>query len=400
MMPHVRGRRCSADRHLHRCPRTLRRYTPTRMLQLAATPYTLHFRQPAPTSRGALTTRAIWFVRAWDHTAPDVVGWGEAGPLPGLSRDDAPDFAARVEALCARFNQAGVADFATAQAWVARLTAAWPSLAFGLEMALRDLATGGRRQLWDTPFARGECGQPTHGLIWMADVDGMLRQVEAKIAAGFDVIKLKIGALPFTEELTLLRTLRARWPEIEVRLDANGAFTPEEALDRLDSLGEFRIAFVEQPVRPGQWGVLAELCRHSPVPVALDEELIPIRNPTDRARLLSEVRPQFLILKPTLLGGFTASNAWIAEAERRSIGWIINSLLESNIGLNAICQWASALGGDRVHGLGTGGLFSNNAPSPLFLQGNRLYVAPRRSEPACEQETPADVRLATDAGVH
>lgn len=350
------------------------------MLQLAVTPYTLHFRQPAPTSRGALTTRAIWLVRAWEQSAPDVVGWGEAGPLPGLSRDDAPEYAATVDALCTRFNQAGVSDFATAQRWVERLTAAWPSLAFGLEMALRDLATGGRRQLWNTPFTRGECGQPTHGLIWMADVEGMLRQVEAKIAAGFSVIKLKIGALTFAEELALLRTLRARWPHVEVRLDANGAFTPEEALDRLDSLGAFDIAFVEQPVRPGQWGVLADLCRHSPVPVALDEELIPICTPSARDRLLTEVRPQYLVLKPTLLGGFAASNAWIAAAERRSIGWIINSLLESNIGLNAICQWASAIGGDRVHGLGTGGLFTNNAPSPVSLRGNQLYFTPGLSE--------------------
>lgn len=348
------------------------------MIQLAATPYTLHFRQPAPTSRGALTTRAIWFVRAWETTAPDVVGWGEAGPLPGLSRDDAPDFAATVDALCARFNRAGVADLVTAQAWVERLAAAWPSLAFGIEMALRDLATGGRRQLWDTPFTRGECGQPTHGLIWMADVDGMLRQVEAKIAAGFDVIKLKIGALPFADELTLLRSLRRKWPDVEVRLDANGAFTPLDALDRLDNLREFNIAFVEQPVPPGQWGVLAELCRHSPIPVALDEELIPIRTPADRARLLSEVRPQVLILKPTLLGGFAASTSWIVEAERRDIGWIINSLLESNLGLNAICQWTSAVGGARVHGLGTGGLFSNNVVSPLTLRGNRLYLSPQQ----------------------
>jgi len=344
------------------------------MLHLAAMPYTLHFRKPAPTSRGLLTTRAIWLLRAWDSVAPDVVGWGEAGPLPGLSRDDAPEFPAVVADVCARFNQANVPDAAAALAWVAPLTAAWPSLAFGVEMALRDLATGGRQQLWDTPFTRGEAGQPTHGLVWMDDVDGILRQVAAKIAAGFTVIKLKIGALPFADELALLRTLRADWPAVEMRLDANGAFTPEDALDRLDSLAGFDIAFVEQPVRPGQWGVLAELCRHSPVPVALDEELIAIRTPADRDRLLREVRPQFLILKPTLLGGFAAGEAWIAVAEGCSIGWIINSLLESNIGLNAICQWTSAIGGAQVHGLGTGGLFSNNTPALVSLRGNRLYA--------------------------
>ncbi len=345
------------------------------MLHLAATPYTLNFRKPAPTSRGLLTTRAIWLLRAWESAAPAVIGWGEAGPLPGLSRDDTPEFAAVVADVCARFNRAQLSDVAAAQKWAQRLTPAWPSLAFGVEMALRDLATGGRQRLWDTPFARGEAGQPTHGLIWMDDVDGILRQVEAKIAAGFAVIKLKIGALPFADELALLRTLRAAWPTVEVRLDANGAFTAEDALDRLDSLAGFNIAFVEQPVRPGEWGVLAELCRHSPVPVALDEELIAIRTPADRDRLLREVRPQFLILKPALLGGFAASEAWSAAAQCRSIGWIINSLLESNIGLNAICQWTSAMGGAQVHGLGTGGLFSNNAPSPLSLQGNRLYLS-------------------------
>jgi O-succinylbenzoate synthase len=232
------------------------------MLQLAATPYTLYFRKPAPTSRGLLTTRAIWLLRAWDRAAPAVIGWGEAGPLPGLSRDDTPEFAATVADTCVRFNQACIPNQAAAQKWVQRLPATWPSLAFGVEMALRDLTTGGRQRLWDTPFARGETGQPTHGLIWMDDVDGILRQVEAKIAAGFAVIKLKIGALPFADELALLRTLRAAWPAVEVRLDANGAFTAEDALDRLDSLAGLNIAFVEQPVRPGQWGVLAELCRH------------------------------------------------------------------------------------------------------------------------------------------
>lgn len=345
------------------------------MLQLAATPYTLYFRKPAPTSRGMLTARAIWLVRAWESAAPEAVGWGEAGPLPGLSRDDTPDFAAAVADFCARFNQAGISDIAAAQGRAEQLTAAWPSLAFGVEMALRDLAMGGRQQLWDTPFTRGETGQPTHGLIWMDGADGILRQVEAKITAGFKVIKLKIGALPFDEELALLHTLRRTWPDVEVRLDANGAFTPENARDRLDKLAAFNIAFVEQPVRAGQWEVLAELCRRAPVPVALDEELIPIHIPADRTRLLTEVRPHFLILKPALLGGFTASTAWIAEAECHNIGWIINSLLESNIGLNAICQWASAIGRAQVHGLGTGGLFSNNVPSPLSLQGNQLYLS-------------------------
>jgi L-alanine-DL-glutamate epimerase-like enolase superfamily enzyme len=213
----------------------------------------------------------------------------------------------------------------------------------------------------------------------MDDAEGILRHVAAKVAAGFEVIKLKVGALPFADELALLHDLRRAWPAVELRLDANGAFAPDDALDRLDSLARFGVAFVEQPVRPGQWGVLADLCRYSPVPVALDEELIAIRTPAERERLLSEVRPQLLILKPALLGGFAACESWIAEARTHGIGWIANSLLESNIGLNAICQWTSAVGDGWVHGLGTGALFTNNVLSPLALQGNRLRLSPAQS---------------------
>ena len=351
------------------------------MLQIAATSYELRFRKPAPTSRGLLTTRPIWFVRVWRMDAPELVGWGECGPVAGLSRDNASTFGEAIAAFCAEFNAAGIAAIADAMQLLERKAAAWPSLVFGVEMALRDLANGARRRWWDTPFARGQASLPTHGLIWMDDVDGVLRQIEAKIAAGFGVIKMKIGALPFEQELALLRQVRAAYPSIELRLDANGAFAIEDALDRLDSLAGLDIAFVEQPVKPGDWGVLADLCRHSPAPIALDEELIPIHSAEERRALLNTVRPQYVILKPALLGGFAASEAWIAEAEARSIRWIINSLLESNIGLNAICQWTSAIGDcmhrrDCVHGLGTGGLFSNNIASPLALRGSRLAVSP------------------------
>lgn len=348
------------------------------MLQIAATSYTLHFRKPAPTSRGTLTARSIWLVRAWYDDAPDIAGWGECGPLPGLSRDDVPTFGGALAEQCAVFNASGFTEIAAAQRWVHGFVAAWPSLAFGIETALRDLATGGRQRLWDSPFARSECGLPTHGLIWMDDVDGVLRQIETKITAGFDVIKMKIGALPFPQELELLRQVRSAYPAVELRLDANGAFAPAEALDHLDALAAFNIAFVEQPVRAGQWGVLADLCRHSPTPIALDEELIAIRTMYERKALLTTVRPQFLILKPALLGGFAASEAWIAASDERNIRWIANSLLESNIGLNAICQWTNVFGGEGVHGLGTGGLFANNVPSPLVLWGNRLIIDPSR----------------------
>lgn len=342
------------------------------MLHLAATPYTLHFRKPAPTSRGALTTRNIWFVRAWDDSAPAITGWGEAGPLPGLSRDDRADFGDEVARFCATFSLAGYGAAAEALAAVREIAAAWPSLAFGIETALLDLAGGGRQILWETPFARGETGLPTHGLIWMDTPDGIVRQVEAKVAAGFDVIKMKIGALPFAEEVEILRRVRSAFPDVELRLDANGAFAPDEALHRLETLAAFDIAFVEQPVRSGQWDVMADICRQSPIPIALDEELIPVTDANQRRALLDAVRPHILILKPALLGGFSACETWIADSEMCGVQWIANSLLESNVGLNAICQWVSAAGGDAVHGLGSGTLFTNNIDGPIHLRGARL----------------------------
>jgi len=338
------------------------------MLHLSLHPYTLHFARPARTSRGALTTREVWFVRAWDDAEPAVVGWGEAGPVPGLSRDDRPDFAAACAAHVAAIN-------AGAHPLLLDLNDL-PAFAFGLETALFDLYSGGRQELWATPFSRGEVGLPTHGLIWMDDPAGMLAQIEAKIAAGFGVIKLKVGALPFADEIALLAEVRRRHPAVELRLDANGAFPAEEALGKLEQLAPLGIAFLEQPIQPGQWSALTEICRLSPIPIALDEELIACSDPSTRRRLLDEVRPQHLILKPTLLGGLVACEAWAADAIERGIQWWANSLLESNIGLNAICQWTAKLGGARVHGLGTGRLFTNNTPAPLRLVGSRLVVDP------------------------
>lgn len=348
------------------------------MLHLAATPYTLRFRKPAPTSRGALTTRNIWFVRAWDDSAPAITGWGEAGPLPGLSRDDRADFGDEAARFCAAFSRTGYGAVEDALTAVQGISAAWPSLAFGVETALRDLAGGGQQILWETPFAHGETGLPTHGLIWMDTPEGILRQIKAKVDAGFDVIKMKIGALPFAEEVEILRHVRSAFPGIELRLDANGAFAPDEALHRLETLAALDIACVEQPVRSGQWEVMAGICRRSPIPIALDEELIPVAGGEQRRALLETVRPHYLILKPALLGGFAACQAWIADGEERGVRWIANSLLESNIGLNAICQWVSAAGSNAVHGLGSGTLFANNIDGPIHLRGARLELDRRR----------------------
>ena len=335
------------------------------MLHLTPIRYTLHFKRPAATSRGALYARQVVFLRA---ERDGVTGWGECGTVPGLSVDDHPDYVDTVTRICSEVTRG--ADQAELD------LAPLPSVAFGLEAALRDLANGGRQRLFDTPFSRGEAVLPIHGLIWMGSLTDVLAQVDRKVAQGCRVIKMKVGALPFAEELALLAEIRRRYPpaDVELRLDANGAFSVGEAADQLDTLAEFDIAFLEQPIRPGQPQVLAELCARSPIPIALDEELIGVSHPVARRNLLEAIRPQHVVLKPSLLGGLAACEAWIGEAERLGTQWWINSLLESNIGLNAIGQWASALDTTRVHGLGTGRLFANNVPSPLEPVGCGLHL--------------------------
>jgi O-succinylbenzoate synthase len=362
------------------------------MLEVTLIPYTLFFRRPAATSRGLLSERPIWFVQARDSHHPDVVGWGECGPLPGLSVDDRPDFGHAIQRVVDAINADGVtlrsAAHHPAQQTVTDLLAelagdllSLPSLAFGMEMALLDLLSGGRRLLWNTPFGRSEAGLETHGLIWMSDPLAMLGQIADKVARGHRVIKLKVGALPFEQECELLADIRRLYPPswIELRLDANGAFTAEETMSRLERLAQYAIAFMEQPIPSGHFQQMMTICRSSPIPICLDEDLIgaPV---AECSALLEEIAPQHIIIKPALLGGFRASEQWIAACKRLGIQWWINSLLESNIGLNAICQWTAAIGGGQVHGLGTGQLFANNVPSPLRYIDSQLWIDPAGGE--------------------
>ena len=248
---------------------------------------------------------------------------------------------------------------------------------FGLETALLNLRNG--NLLFDTPFSRGEEGIPINGLVWMGRYDEMLQRLEEKLEKGFRCVKLKIGAIDFEQELDLVRRIRSRFSfhEVELRLDANGAFLYEEALYKLELLSQYAIHSIEQPIRQGQWAYMAELCRESPLPIALDEELIGVNDPEMKSHMLHIIKPRYIILKPSLHGGMTGCREWIQTAKEQGIGSWITSALESNIGLNAIAQFASDVYGPQIsmpQGLGTGQLFTDNIPMPLEIRGDQLYI--------------------------
>ena len=348
------------------------------MLRLRFSHRALRFNFPARTSRGALAEHVAWYLHLHHGAAPGVEGVGEAAPLAGLSPDFGPSFPAAVAQLCHRFNAAGFAAFAVADA-AAFVGHALPALVFALETALLDLAQGGRRQLYANAFSRGEASLPINGLVWMGDAAFMREQIGEKLAAGYSCLKLKIGGLDFATELAILTEIRAMaGPErLILRVDANGAFAPAEAPARLAALAAFHVHSIEQPIAAGQPAALADLCRASPLPIALDEELIGVTDPARQAALLDAVRPAYLVLKPTLLGGHAATRRWIALAQARNIGWWITSALESNIGLNAVAQ----LTGEYdvrgfAQGLGTGQLYHNNVAAPLHIAGGQLRYDP------------------------
>jgi o-succinylbenzoate synthase len=335
--------------------------------------HTLVFKKAAGTSRGVLQRKETFFIWLAGRDDPSRVGIGECSPLPGLSLDGGPDFAARLAEVCERINQGDpVAELALAES---------PALAFGLECALLDWQGGGRRRLFDTDFSAGRAGLPTHGLIWPDDRAGLLRQVRAKVEQGFSCIKLKVGGLDFAEECRLLTDIRRLYPaeQVELRLDANGAFRPDNVLERLQSLAQFQIFALEQPLPPNQVAALAALSLASPIPIALDESLIGVHSAAAKRSLLKTIRPHYLVLKPSLIGGFAAAEEWINLARPLGIGWWVNSMLESNIGLNAICQWTSTFKPGLIHGLGSGRLFTNNIPGPLQLVGAELKYDPGRA---------------------
>lgn len=330
-------------------------------------PYKLQFKRPAGTSRGVYYDHQVWFVILRSMVDKSHVGVGECAPLFDLSSDYGDDYEERLRLFADKFEQSGEIDFES--------LSDYPSILFGFETALRHFNQGSLR-LWNTPFTRGEVGIPINGLIWMGDFDYMYQQIESKLAAGFRCIKLKIGAIEFDKEIVLLRHIRQHFSSdvIELRVDANGAFSPKEALVKLELLSEFDIHSIEQPIRQGQWAEMRNLTRSTPIPIALDEELIGVNRLDKKKDLLETISPQYIILKPTLHGGFKGAEEWIHLANSMGIKWWITSALESNVGLNAIAQWCSTLDNPLPQGLGTGSLYTNNVEFPLEIRRDCLWA--------------------------
>ena len=343
------------------------------MFHIKVIPRTLTFKQPAGTSRGVYNIRQVWYIQVSSLEDPSHTGYGECAPLPDLSCDASSGYMETLLKHCFETENKGRIDKEALRSY--------PSIMFGLETAMRHFEMKSYA-LWNTSFSRGEVGIPINGLIWMGEYNTMLQRIEEKIQSGYRCVKLKIGAINFNDELKLLKHIRAHFSakEIELRVDANGAFSPHDAPEKLNLLAELDLHSIEQPIKAGQWEEMAKLTEKTPLPIALDEELIGINDPKEKERLLDTIRPQYIILKPSLHGGIYGSEEWIEIFERISPSkekkWWVTSALESNIGLNSIAQWCATLDNPLPQGLGTGLLFTDNVPVPLEIRKDRLWYNP------------------------
>lgn len=335
----------------------------------------LQFRFEAGTSRGVLKTKNTWYISICDTKNPTIKGIGECGPLKGLSHDDRHDFELKLQEVCQKINATYLSNFSVRGLLAIFSLQEYPSILFGLETALLDLKNGGSRMIFPTSFYDGNKAIPINGLVWMGEEKFMQQQLEEKIQQGYTCIKLKIGALDFDAELKLIESIRKRFSseKITIRVDANGAFGFEEAKEKLKLLSNYSLHSIEQPIKAGLLDEMKALCADTPLPIALDEELIGIKTIEEKKKLLEFIRPQYIILKPTLVGGMEMSLEWIRLAESLNIGWWITSALESNIGLNAVSQFAASLNVSLPQGLGTGQLYHNNIDSPLTIQRDELF---------------------------
>lgn len=329
----------------------------------------LLFQRPAGTSRGIYTDHPVWYVIFRDHEDPLHYGIGECAPLHDLSCDYNSQYAGRLAEICRTTEREQTIDYEKLRSY--------PSILFGLETALRHYQKRNWR-LWETPFSRGEAGIPINGLVWMGHQRFMQKQIESLLSRGFRCVKLKIGAIDFDHELALLRSIRKYNPsdEITLRVDANGSFNKKNALEKLERLAELGIHSIEQPIAAGQWEESARLSEKSPIPIALDEELIGVNTPDEKKKLMETIHPGYIVLKPSLHGGIAGCEEWISIARSTNTGWWITSALESNIGLNSIAQWCSSLSTTIPQGLGTGSLYLNNIPFPLSVKEENLWLDP------------------------
>lgn len=332
------------------------------MLEASYCKYILKFIQPAITSRATMLEKETFFIKIHDIEDPNIFGIGECAIFRGLSSDDIPNFESILKTICDDINTINISDIK------------YSSIRFGLETALADLKNGGKHIIYDTKWRQGNSSIPINGLVWMGSYDDMFKRINEKISNGFNCIKLKIGGIKFEDELKLLNYIRSSFPisKLQIRLDANGAFSTQDALSYLDQLSVYNIHSIEQPIKPKQWNELAIICKNSPIPIALDEELLGINDMELKNQIIQFINPSFLVLKPSLCGGFYGAEEWINVADRHKIGWWATSALESNIGLNAIAQWISTKEVSMPQGLGTGLLFSNNIKSPIEQINNVL----------------------------
>ena len=345
-------------------------------LQFEVIPHLLKFRFEAGTSRGSFTEKETWFIKVWEKGNPDCIGWGEASPLKGLSIDYSTNYETELRAL---LNTLSTLDFPEETEVLLHFIAVntpteKPSVRFGLETALLDLLNGGKQIIFDTPFVQGKTRIPINGLIWMGEKAFMQKQIDEKLKAGFNTIKLKIGAIEFDTELGLLESIREQYSanDITLRVDANGAFTETDVMGKMEQLAALEIHSIEQPIKSGQYELMKTLCAESPLDIALDEELIGVNTKEEKKALLERIQPQYVILKPALLGGVLSCQEWIEIAESLNIGWWMTSMLEANIGLNAIAQFTAQYNLTLPQGLGTGQLYHNNIDSPLEIRKGEL----------------------------
>ena len=336
-------------------------------MRLQFLPYNLIFKRPAGTSRGVLTDKITCLIRIFDEKNPEIFGIGEAGIFPGLSPEADDRFFYKLMELQANFRIGKATDLSH-----------FPSLQSGLEQAIRDYACGCNQIYFPSNFTEGKSMIPTNGLIWMGDYQYMEEQIQNKIDQNFKCIKLKIGAIDWDTELALIKDLRYKFNEndLEIRVDANGAFSCDNVNLVLNQLADLAVHSIEQPIKAGNLEAMATLCKTTPLPIALDEELIGKYDFKAKHATIRKIKPQYIVLKPSLIGGYTGSEEWIQLANDHNIGWWITSALESNIGLNAIAQWVATLGTNMHQGLGTGKLYTNNFEVPLYMEGENLGYNP------------------------